>query len=207
MRLPKAVAAVTFAGALVVVAGCDSSTPSANPTTTAAATPIASPATSPTPAVTPTPDADEFDATIPPRRPAGLDGPPSEETAAEVGRFYVSLLPYVFATGDRQDLEGLATDDCDWCADVSDAVREEQAAGRHRVGGRIEVIDVQGFDNSGGNYLAVVRVREHPSEVVDAHGNVVEQYDTVQEAKLQVGLIWADDSWAVDGVAVDTQGT
>ena len=84
---------------------------------------------------------------------------------------------------------------------------EEQAAGRHRVGGRIEVIDVQGFDNSGGKYLAVVRVREHPSEVVDAHGNVVEQYDTVQEAKLQVGLIWADDSWAVDGVAVDTQGT
>ncbi|MCR6648877.1 MAG: DUF6318 family protein [Cellulomonas sp.] len=208
MRHPKLVAAVTLAGALVVIAGCDSSTPTADPTTARpSATVSASPERPPTPATSPTPDIEEFDATTPPERPSGLDGPPSEETAAQVGVFYISLLPYVFATGDREDWDGLATANCTWCAKVSAFVRDEQSAGKYRVGGEIEVVDVQGFDNGDGKYLAVVRVSEQPSKVLDASGKVVEEYEAPQEAKMQVGLLWTGDSWAVDGVAVDTEGS
>ncbi len=207
MRLPKIAAAATLAGALIVVTGCDSGTPTADPTTRVAVTASPSAEASPTPTVTQTPDVEEFDATIPPKRPAGLEGPPSEETAAQVGVFYVSLLPYALATGDVEDLEELATANCDWCSDVSDFARDEQSAGKHRVGGQLEVVDVQGFDNGDGKYLAVVRVKEQPSKVVDADGNVVEEYKTEQDAKMQVGLLWTDGHWAVDGVAVDTPGS
>lgn len=207
MRLRNSAAVISLVGALSLLAGCDGSNPSADPTTTrAAATASPESGESPKPSGSSTPDTDEFDATIPPKRPSGFEGPPSEETAAQVGVLYVSLLPYVFATGDRKDWDGLATDNCDWCADVSEFVREEQAAGKHRVGGRMDVVDVQGFDNSGGKYLAVVRVREQPSRVVDANGDVVEKYESAQGAKMQVGLLWTGDGWAVDGVAVDAQG-
>ena len=204
MRLQRLVAGALLAGALALVSGCDSRSLTTKVTATATASP--SPEDSRTVSAPETPDFEEFDAAVPPVPPAGLDGPPSEASAAQVGVFYVSLLPYVLATGDRKDLEELATPDCDWCAAVSEFAEDEQSAGKHRVGGRIEVLDVQGFKNGDGKYLAVVRAREHPSKVVDARGNVVEEYETAQDAKMQVGLR-ADGRWAVDGVAVDTPGS
>lgn len=86
-------------------------------------------------------------------------------------------------------------------------VPEEQSAGKRRVGGPIDVLDAQGFDHPGGQYLALVHVREGASTVVDADGRVVEEYDSARDATMQVGVLWAGDGWFVDGVAVDIQGS
>ena len=183
MRLPKAVAAVTFAGALVVVAGCDS-TPTADPTATKPSNAVS---------VSPTPSAEAW--------------PPSEETVGEAARYFVALFPYIFATGDLAQWESVSGSDCEWCADIADIVRKDVAAGKRREGGRMDIQDVQVFHDRDEMYYAVIRLKEQPSRVLAADGSVVETTDFVQDAKLEVGLGWTGETWSVTSVGVDLLGT
>ncbi len=202
MRLPKAVAAVTFAGALVVVAGCDSSTPSANATTTAAATATPSHEASPTPTVTQTDGVDEFDATVAPEPPAGLDGPPSEEAAGQAASYFHELAPYAFATGDVEAWKAMSADSCKFCAAIAKQVEEEAAAGKRREGGRVDVLDVQAYHHKGEQYAALVTIRENESRVIAPDGSVDGEVDYKQDVQLEMLLTWNGTSWVVDGVDV-----
>ncbi len=196
MRFPKLVASVTLAGALVLVAGCDSSTPSADPTT---ARTVPSVTRSSTPGPPSTLEAEEFDATIPPARPAGLDGPPSQETAGEAAGYFMSLFAYVFATGDVTEWKRLSGEACDYCDGVIDAAAEYQDEGKRTSGGRIEITDVQAFDYMPGEFAVVVAVTQHPSQVINAEGERAGEAG-VTTASAEMHLVWAHDQWRVETV-------
>lgn len=212
MRLPKFVVVASLAGALLFVAGCDGSTPSADPTPTqppaAPSTALtASPAPTPPSTAAPSPASFDFDASVPPQRPAGLQGPASESTVADAARYFISLFPYIFATGDLESWESISGEDCEWCADIAQIVRTDVGAGKRREGGRMDFVDVQAFHDAGDRYYAVVRLKEQPSRVLAADSTVVERTDFVQDAKLEVGLRWTGDAWSVFSVGVDLLGT
>ena len=212
MRLQTVISAATLVGALLLVAGCDGGTPSVDATATRAAptmsvTPKPAPISTPTVNAPGTPSPIDFDASKPPRRPAALDGPASEETVAEVARYFISLFPYVFSTGDLANWEALSGSDCEWCADIADIVKSDFDAGKRREGGRMDFVDVQAFHDRGQDYVAVVRLREQPSRVLASDGSVVSTTDHVQDAKLELGLRWTGDAWSVLRVGVDLLGT
>ena len=205
MRLLKLAAAVTVAGALVLVAGCDSSTPTADPTTPVpAATVSRTPEPSPTPTPTPTPDVEEFDATIPPTRPEALDGPPSEETAKDVATYFIQLSPYVFATGNFEEWEALSGKSCKYCAATVTHVEKERGAGKRRTGSRLEIRDVQAVPTfeADDQFIVGITMKEHEGQLLRADGTVEEDINYVLDMRVELLATWTGAEWSIDGVDV-----
>lgn len=208
MRSPRLViSALLVALPVVFAAGCDASTPAPGPTpvsSTRAATRTAS--SSPEPSALPTMGGDEFDASVPPEPTAGLEGPPSEESAGEAARYFLSLFPYIFATGDLTSWRTMSGSDCGWCSDIADVVDANLRVEKRQVGGAIEFVDVQAFHHREDQYSAVVLIKEGPSRFVDASGAVVEAVDYTLEARVEMLFSWTGDGWMMDGVEINVLG-
>ena len=134
---------------LALTACTDASPPpdGTKPTAVATASPMPSPTPSQAaPAPSPTRAADEQDVTVPPERPAALGGPGTEENAKAVGRYFLSLFPYVVATGDLTAWDALSGQSCTYCSSVREFVTEIHDAGHHGEGGAFELGFTSGFD-------------------------------------------------------------
>lgn len=203
MRLSKFAAAASLAGALALVAGCDGSAPAAAPTTPL---PVATVSRTPDPSPTPTTTSDvaEFDVTVPPARPAGLDGPPSEETAKDVATYFVLLSPYVFATGDFSEWKALSGKSCKYCASTVAQVEDERGAGKQRTGNRLEIQDVQAVEmhQKDGRYIVGITMKEHEGQLLRADGTVEEDSNYVLEMRVEVLAAWTGTTWSIDGVDI-----
>lgn len=206
VRLPKFVAAASLTGALVLVAGCDGTTPSHHPATpappNAAASPTPDPSSAPT--VTAAPEVDEFDATVPPTRPDALDGPPSEETAKDVATYFALLSPYVFATGDFEQWNALSGKSCKYCASTVAQVEDERGAGKQRTGNRLEIRDIQALEmhQKNGQYIAGITMTEHEGQLLRADGTVEEDLDYVVDMRVEMLVTWTGTGWSIDGVDI-----
>ena len=209
MRLSKFAAAASLAGALSLVAGCDGSAPAADPTTPLpVATVSRTPEPSPTPAPTKTPSADEFDATVPPTRPRALDGPPSEENAKEVAIYFMSLSPYVFATGDFQEWNALSGESCKYCASTVAQVEDERGAGKQRTGNRLEMRDSQSVEmhQKNNQYIVGITMKEHEGQLLRADGTVEEDTNYVLDVRVELLVTWTGARWSIDGVDIKWSG-
>lgn len=194
------VAAVLLAGVLVV-AGCDTTSmadPPPGPPTATRGLPSHAPSPSMSPASSPS--AAPFDATSPPEPPAGLDGPPSEEAAAAAATYFLSLFPYMFASGDVAAWDEMRGDSCEYCAGIREIADEYLRDGKRSVGGQIVVSNAQGFHEAGDSYVVAVRLTQKPSHDVDSTGAVIDQNRSTVEASAEMRVVWASDRWRVDGV-------
>lgn len=208
MRIPRSPTAATLAGLVVaVLAGCTGGTPSTDPTTTRPRAVVTTTPSPPlTPSAAPTADAEEFDASVPPEPPAGLQGPPSEEAAAEASEYFLSLFPYAFATGDLTTWKAMSADSCKYCAGTVEKVELEASQKKHRVGGRIEVLDVQAFHHVDQQYATTVRFHEHESQLIAADGTVEKDIDYVLDGAFEMLLTWTEHGWVIDGVDLKWTG-
>ncbi|UJP40365.1 DUF6318 family protein [Cellulomonas palmilytica] len=205
MRFSKLVAVASLTGALVLVAGCDNSTPTVDPTTPAPATSASqAPEPSPTPTARATPDVDEFDATVPPARPEALDGPPSEETAKDAATYFMLLSPYVFATGDFEEWKALSGKSCNYCAATVEYVEEDRAAGKRRTGSRLEIRSAQAVPTFevDDQFIVGITMKEHEGQVLRADGTVEEVVDYVLDMRVELLATWTGSGWSIDGVDV-----
>lgn len=204
--MPRLPAALLLALATLTLAACTDASPQPLGTTspvtavTATATPEASPTTS---APSPGPTSDQQDVTIPPERPAALDGPGTEENAKAVARYFLSLFPYVVATGDLADWDALSGRPCSYCSSVRDFVTEIHGAGNHGEGGAFELGFTSGFDMGGGEFVVGVEYIETPSQTVAADGTLVEDFPETLSYKANFSLAWTGSRWVVNGVQVD----
>jgi len=120
------------------------------------------------------------------------------EGAAAAASYFISLYPYVLATGDLDEWNSLSAETCDFCAKTRAEVERLQSAGHHTVGG-VTVVSTSGKDLGANNwYAAEVSIRLDPSSDVDENGNVVAtngggDYD------LDFAMTWAD-RWVIDSV-------
>lgn len=207
MRTPRTAVAAALAGTLLIgTAACDSGAPGAEttaaPSATGRPTPTHAATEKPKPSPTPTPTADAFDATIPPERPAGLDGPASEKTAAEAAKYFLALFPYAFATGDLTQWRAMSGDSCKYCSGTVDQVEAEQAEGKRRTGGRIEVTYSDSVLVGKQQYGVGLTVREHPGTLFRADGSVEKDIDYVLEAHMEFLVSWTGSGWKIDGVEI-----
>lgn len=199
MRLAKAaLSGVSIIGVFVLLAACSGggdavADPRRTPSPSSA---------SPTPGPDPTQSESASDTTIPPVRPAGADGPPSEEAAGEAASYFHELASYAFATGDLELWKAMSSESCRFCAAVVDQVEAEAAAGKHREGGQVQVLDVQAYHHENQQYAALVTLREHESRVIASDGSVDGEVDYKQDVQLEMLMTWNGTGWIVDGVDV-----
>ncbi|WP_146841519.1 DUF6318 family protein [Cellulomonas composti] len=156
-----------------------------------------------TASATPAPTPDGFDASVAPVPPDALGGPATKAAAADVARYFLSLFPYVFATGDLQAWKSLSGASCKYCANVVSMVDEMFADGNHSVGGEFEFASVEGDDYKEGEFAVLLRFRESPSQTVSSTGVVVEDFPDTKLESAEVHVVWDGSGWAVDGVVVD----
>lgn len=141
-----------------------------------------------------------------PARPAALDGPATEDNAKAVGRYFLSLFPYVVATGDLTAWDALSGQSCTCCSSVREFVTEIHDAGHHGEGGAFELGFTSGFDVGGGDFVVGIEYIETPSQTVAADGTVVEDFPENLSYKANFSLTWTGTTWVVNGVQVDDWG-
>lgn len=192
MRIQGAVAALTLTA-------CTDQAPA--PPTTAATTARPAPPTAST-APTPTPSATSAalpDVTVPPDPPQALNGPANEDSAEAVARYFMSLFPYMLATGDTTAWRELSGESCGYCSRVTGKVADAHAAGRHDEGGQLEFTFGSAMDFADGTFFATIGYVEHPSVTKDAAGEVLEEFDG-ETIRAEIDLEWRDGRWLIQGV-------
>ncbi|ASR55836.1 hypothetical protein CBP52_12820 [Cellulomonas sp. PSBB021] len=158
--------------------------------------------------MTKTPSADDFDATVPPERPQALDGPPSEDTAKEVAIYFMSLSPYVFATGDFKEWNALSGKSCKYCASTVAQVNDERGAGKQRTGNRLEMRDSQSVEmhQKNNQYIVGITMKEHEGQLLRADGTVEEDTNYVLDVRVELLVTWTGARWSIDGVDIKWSG-
>lgn len=205
MRGQGALATALIVATLGLTA-CSGDQPDPTPTTPVAApSPSRSPSPSASPTPSPSPDVAEFDASVPPKAPKGLSGPPSSDAAVEVAQYFMSLFPYAQATGDLEAWNSLSGEFCDYCANAGDMV-EELPEGQHSVGGQIEFTETRASQIRAGEYGVRLRFTEHPSATLDASGAVVEDFPKTSRVVADMHVVWRDGRWSIESAAVDLLG-
>ncbi|ASR53917.1 hypothetical protein CBP52_00705 [Cellulomonas sp. PSBB021] len=204
--LASGAVALTLAAALTGCTGGGTAAPTASATVPTTVAPTAS--ASPTPSATPTPtalpssaeDFSSIDLTVPPPRPDALDGPPSDEAAAEVARYFILMYPYAAATHDTTVFDELSYNDCGFCNRSLDKFREYEATGVETEGGAIIVHSAVAGEIYGNAFNATVTLSESPTRDVAPDGTVVDESPGLDNMVYDVGLKWYDGAWLVMSV-------
>jgi len=182
-------AAATALGACLLLTACtDASAPTRTPTPEPTAT--ATPTTSPTP--TPT-----TDVTVAPQRPEAM-ATPSADGAAAAASYFISLFPYINATGDLVEWNALSSPECTFCAGVRTNVEELHTQGNRNLGGA-EILSATGTEVDAGRwYSARLHVVIAPSVDVDASGTLLDEHPK-EDRQIDVVMTW-QDGWTIDEV-------
>jgi len=174
--------------AALLVAGCTGQQPPIATSTPALVTPYPS-------ATTPAPDTQTA---LPPERPEAMTTP-SPDGAAAAATYFVSLYPYVFATGDLTEWAALSADDCKYCLNTQASVEDQVMRGVKGEGSEIEVHNATGTELSPGDtYSADLEITQAPSFEVSHDGSRVPDGEGGTFA-IHVALLWRD-GWLVRAV-------
>ncbi len=190
MTRSRAILAATIAAAALLVAGCDSdspTTPSPEPTTTDPGT-DAAPSASPSAVV------------VKPDRPAELDddGPAGAEAAAV---YFLELDDYIMKTGDTAEWEAMSQESCEYCTDRLDQAHLIAERGDMFEGGeaQIRVLHTYEQDEATGIWPIDVEIKEARSTITDANGSVVFEQDP-QTTTARVEVARGNGQWTIVGV-------
>ncbi|MFC8190243.1 DUF6318 family protein [Cellulomonas sp. NPDC057328] len=178
--------------AALLVASCSDDTPSTPTTTSAPSTTTPSP--SPTPTATPTADLN-----VPPARPEAMTTP-GDEGAAAAASYFISLYPYIYATGDFSEWDALSAPECEFCSESRADVERMLNAGNRTTGAPIEILSSSGIKLSDEWYSAKLRVRQAEGSEVDSSGAVVSS-NPVGVFDFDFAMSWVD-GWRIDSVGI-----
>ncbi|UZN03033.1 DUF6318 family protein [Cellulomonas sp. S1-8] len=189
MRMRGRTVVVVVAAGLMT--GC---TADAAPVATASAEPSVTASESPTATPTPTPT---VDVTVPPERPEAM-GTASADGAAAAASYFISLFPYINATGDLTEWDALASPECDFCAGVRANVTDLHSRG-HRNIGDAEILASTGTEVDAGRwYSARLHVVIAASVDLDRDGAIVDEHPE-ENREIDVVMTWSD-GWTIDEV-------
>ena len=126
-------------------------------------------------------------------------GAPGAEGAAAAASYFISLYPYVFATGDLSEWDALSEADCKYCQNVRASVEDQLARGVRGEGSEITVITADGTEIAHGDaYAADLEITQAPSFEVTSDGTRVPDGDGGR-FRLHLALWWRD-GWLVRAV-------
>ena len=187
-----AVIALSFSLAMAFgLAACTTSKPS--PTPEPSVTVSSAPSATPTPSGSPTWEPVRPDST----KSEGLDG------AIATARFFLSLYPYVYQTGDLSEWNAMSHPDCGFCGSVATKVNALHAAGRHTEGGEVRVEGAPHIERNASGTEVIVTLAASHAEIreLSSDGSVVSTLPAVTNP-VDV-LVWRHGAtWLVHGVKV-----
>lgn len=99
------------------------------------------------------------------------------EGAEAAARYFLSLYPYAYNTGDLEEWIALSDPECVFCASVVERVTELHESGGYETGGELTFESVTGSEPIPGNaYFGVdLVVVQGPSTAFDADGAVTSE--------------------------------
>ena len=185
-----AVVALSFSLAMAFgLAACTTSKPSPTPSTRSTASAAVS--TTPVPIASPTWEPVRPDATKGP----GLDG------AIATARFFLSLYPYVYQTGNLSEWKAMSHPDCEFCKSVSENVTEMVANGSRTIGGDVDIVEVTRVEHNDSLTLAEVILRASQASSTDVHADGTKTpAGKAGKFTMHVFTIWSSGAWQVRGV-------
>lgn len=184
---------ITRAGLAAVVAvvalfGCTDDEPGTAPTALPSIT------------VTPSASATPSDPTAPLPTPPAEASAHTPDGAAAFVRFYIDLINDAYATGASQPLRAYATDACDSCASIADAVDDIYTDGGRAIGGQLTINTLTPTGVAEGVQTSVVvDATTDAYQRIDSSGVVVEDLPPVRRLMI-VDLSWARSAWRAAGI-------
>ena len=126
-------------------------------------------------------------------------GTPSAQGAAAAATYFVSLYPYIFATGDLSEWDALSDVDCQYCQNVRASVEDQVARGVRGEGSDITVVSADGTELAPGDtYAADLEITQAPSFEVKSDGTRVPDGDG---GRYQLHLaLWWREGWLIRAV-------
>ena len=167
-------------------------TPAIESTATGA---VATPDLTPTPSPTRSPK---------PERPAAMDDA-SIDGAVAFAKYFVSLYPYVYNTGDLTEWKEFSHPECTFCASVVSGVEEMHAQGQRNAGAEMDVKAAKALELSpGASYQIDLEVTQGPSTVLDEDDAIVASNSEAVNFSMQLILHLNSTEWSVRGVDAKT---
>jgi hypothetical protein len=127
----------------------------------------------------------------------GLDG------AMATARYFLSLYPYVYQSGDLSEWNAMSHPDCQFCANVSTNVADLHASGGRTEGGEVALEGAPAIQrNDAGTEVIVSVLASHAAiREISASRSVV---STVPAARNPIDVLvwWHGTEWLVHGVKV-----
>lgn len=183
---------MTALAGVLLVGGC---TGDPEPVTTPG---VETPTVSPTPSPSPTPT---VDAAVPPERPAAM-AEASADGAAAAAAYFLSLYPYIFATGDLAEWDAMSDAGCGFCANTRASVLDQAERGVTGEGSEITVLSATGLELAPSeSYAADLEIRQGPSFEVHPDGTRAPDGDGGQY-RMHLALWWRD-GWLVRAADVE----
>ncbi|MCC2319528.1 DUF6318 family protein [Cellulomonas xiejunii] len=190
MQMRAQVAVVVVAIALATSGCATDADPTDDATSQPPVTATATPTLSPTPSPT-------VDVTVPPVRPEAM-ATPSADGAAAAASYFISLYPYINATGDLAEWNALSSPECSFCSGITANVTDLHSRGHRNVGGA-EILAASGTEVDAGRwYSARLHVRIDASVDLDAEGRVLEDHP-LEDREIDIVMTWSD-GWTIDEV-------
>ena len=124
---------------------------------------------------------------------------PGADGAAAAASHFVSLFPYIFATGDLTEWDAMSAGDCDFCANTRASVEEQMARGVRGEGSEITIHSARGTEISPGDaYSADIEFSQAPSFEVSADGTRAPDGEGGR-FRIHVAMWWRD-GWLVRAI-------
>ena len=182
---------------LGLVGGCTAEPP--EPVDPSVAVPEVTSTPSPTPTPTTPPEA------VKPVAPEAMSQRGTEGAAA-AAEYFLSLYPYVYATGDLTSMKSMIDPECIFCADVVADVTADVAAGLTTVGGTVRVDATRSTQISDEFYSVDLTVETDPSQAIDGTGGVVESFAAGSGTAVMI-VLGAPGRWIIRAVELTRTGT
>ena len=135
-----------------------------------------------------------------PEKPAKMSEN-SPEGAVAAAEYFVSLYPYVYATGDLTEWDAMSEDGCVFCGSVHDNVTElHESGGWADPWSQTVTADSYGNDpDNDARFVVPIKVESVPGLVhTGADSRTPTSSATTRTESIKVQLIWTDDSWIVE---------
>ena len=132
-----------------------------------------------------------------PERPAGMDEL-SPEGLRLAGEYFISLYPYVYATGDLSDWQAMSTPDCGFCNNVITNVTDLHDAGGWSDPWQQEVVaERYGVSDEDPNVWAVIFHYSHP-ESLDHDGSGGTSPVDAEDVTFALQMRWTGQTWIAE---------
>lgn len=148
-----------------------------------------------TPSPTPTPPE-----AVKPVEPEAMASPETEGAAA-AAEYFISLYPYVYATGDLTPWRAMSHPECIFCASVMGNVEAQVAAGEHTTGGLLTFHSVEAVEVSPRMQTARLRITEAAEITLDTNGDEVRR--VAERDYFLTVIVEPGSPWTIREVQVD----